>query len=312
VLTNSPRASLAFKNVRPVADHLARPIRFSRREHGDSLLSRLGRSEGIVGRAMLPLKGGKAEDDPAANLALEEALFLRNEGFVARVWENKESVIIGRAQLAGFETDVGYCQAHGIPIVRRFTAGGAVYNGPGNLNWSLFVSRGVDSGPLRYESSPHAIFRGASLPLLSALEACGVRAKLDPPNRILTEEGKVSGMAAYVSRKGFLCHGTLLVGADLERVKALTTPSPETIGRRYTRSRDMKTANAALDVDSFIHTFVGTLAEETRLTIERGSPDEQERKLTRELLAARYGDAAWNLGDPFALGDKVGAAALVG
>jgi hypothetical protein len=44
-----------------------------------------------------------------------------NEGFVVRVWENSESVIIGRAQLARFETNVEYCQAHGIPIVRRST-----------------------------------------------------------------------------------------------------------------------------------------------------------------------------------------------
>ena len=268
-------------------------------------------SEGMVGRAMLPQKVGKVEGEPAANLALEEALFLRNEGFVVRVWENRESVIIGRAQLARFETDVEYCRANGIPIVRRFTAGGAVYNGPGNVNWSLFVSRSVDSGPLRYESSPHAIFRRASMPLISSLEACGVRAKLDPPNRILSEEGKVSGMAAYVSRKGFLCHGTLLVAADLERVKALTTPSPEAIGKRYTRSRDMKTANVALELDSFIHTFVRTLADETKLTLESGSPDEQERGLMGELLATRYGVEAWNLGDPFAQGDKVGAAALV-
>jgi lipoate---protein ligase len=273
-------------------------------------LTTLGRSEN-VGRALFPANGGNVEHEPAANLALEEALFLLNEGFIVRVWENKESVIIGRAQLARFETDVGYCQAHGIPIVRRFPAGGTVYNGPGNLNWSLFVARSVDSGSLRYESSPHAIFRGASGPLLSALAASGVEAWLDPPNRVLTKEGKISGMAAYVSRKGLLCHGTLLVGADLKRVKALTTPSSEALERRYTRSRDVKTANAALDVDSFIHTFVRTLADETRLEMETGSPDERERALMRELLATRYGEEAWNLGDPFAWSEKVGPAALV-
>jgi lipoate---protein ligase len=269
------------------------------------------RGENGRARAMLPPTREKVEDEPAANLALEEALFLRNEGFIARVWENRESVIIGRAQLATFETDVGYCKAHEIPIVRRFTAGGAVYNGPGNLNWSLFVARGLGSGPLRYESSPHAIFRSASRPLLSSLAASGVEAWLEPPNRIVTREGKISGMAAYVSRKGFLCHGTLLVGADLGRVKALTTPSPEALVRRYTRSKDVRTANAPLDVDSFIHTFVRTLADETKLEMETGSPDERERALANELLATRYGDEGWNLGDPFSLGDKVGAAALV-
>lgn len=267
--------------------------------------------DAIVGRAMLPTKGGKVEREPAASLALEEALFLRNEGLILRVWENSESVIIGRAQLARFETDVGYCQAHGIPIVRRITAGGAVYNGPGNVNWSLFVARGVDSGSLRYESSPHAIFRSASRPLLAALAESGVEAWLDPPNRILTADGKISGMAAYVSRKGFLCHGTLLAGADLRRVKALTTPSVEAIGRKYTRSHDMKTANVALDVDSFIHTLVSTLADETNLALDEATPEAKELELMRELLATRYSDEAWNLGDPFAWGDKVGAAALV-
>jgi lipoate-protein ligase A len=278
---------------------------------GDPLLTSLGRSEDVVGRAMIPPKGGDAEDAPSAKLALEEALFLRNEGFIARVWENSESVIIGRAQLASFETDMNYCKEQDIPIVRRFTAGGTVYNGPGNLNWSLFVARALTSGTLRYESEPHAIFRAASRPLLSALAESGVEAWLDPPNRILTEEGKISGMAAYVSRQGFLCHGTLLVGADLRRVKALTTPSPEAIGRRYTRSRDTKTANAALDVDSFIHTFVSTLAEETKLEIAMGTPDERERALMKELLVTRYGNEEWNLGDPFAWSEKVGAAAVV-
>lgn len=267
-------------------------------------------SSGKAGRALLPSENG-GPGEPAANLALEEAIFLRNEGFVARVWENRESVIIGRAQLAAFETDVAHCRELGIPIVRRFTAGGAVYNGPGNVNWSLFVARGVDSGRLRYESGPHAIFRMASSPILTALAACGVEARLDPPNRILTREGKVSGMAAYVSRGGFLCHGTLLVGADLARVKALTTPAPETLERRYTRSRDVRTANAPIDVDSFIHTFVTTLADETKLTMERGSPDEKERELARELVASRYGDDGWNLGDPFARGRELGAAATV-
>jgi lipoate---protein ligase len=263
------------------------------------------------GRAMLPREPGVVEAEPAANLALEEALFLRNEGLLARVWENGESVIIGRAQLASHETDVAYCRSHSIPVVRRFTAGGAVYHGPGNLNWSLFVARSIGSGPLRYESSPHAIFRGASRPLLSALEACGVEAWLDPPNRILTRDGKVSGMAAYVSRRGFLCHGTLLVGADLGRVKALTTPSPEAIGKKYTRSRDVKTANAPLDVDSFIRTFVGTVADETRMEMSSATPDARELALMRELMDARYGDEGWNLGDPFAWSEKAVAGAVV-
>ncbi len=261
------------------------------------------------GRIIVPRKGRRL--DPPSNLALEEALFRLNEGLIVRVWENSESVIIGRAQLAGFETDVDYCKSHGVPIVRRFTAGGTVYNGPGNLNWSIFVARGVGARALGYESEPHAIFRKASKPLLATLSSLGVDAWLDPPNRILTKDGKISGMAAYVSKDGFLCHGTLLVGADLWRVRALTTPSTESLERRYTRSRDMKTANAEVDLDSFIRTFVRTLGDETGLALESGAADEGEMALMEDLLATRYASDAWNLGDPFAANDDGSAAVKV-
>lgn len=233
------------------------------------------------------------------NMALEEAIFLRNEGLVVRVWENSESVIIGRAQLAEFETDVAYCRKNGIPVVRRFTAGGAVYNGPGNVNWSVFVGRDAAGGALRYDSSPYAIFRTASGPIISALAALGVDARLNPPNSLVTDEGKISGMAAYVSRKGFLCHGTLLVDADLERVKALTTPARDVLQRRYTRSRDVKTVNAGVEVDSFIRMLVGTLGEETKLQVKDRPLLRSEEELARDLVEKKYAREEWNLGDPF-------------
>ncbi len=76
--------------------------------------------------------------------------------------------------------------------------------------------------------------------VVEAAASCGVRAWLEEPNRILSADGKVSGMAAYLSRDGLLCHGTLLLDADLEEAAALTQPSGVELERRYTRSRAMK------------------------------------------------------------------------
>jgi hypothetical protein len=45
--------------------------------------------------------------------------------------------------------------------------------------------------------------------------------------------------------------------------------------------------------------------------VERAEPDENELELMRELVATRYGDEEWNLGDPFAWRDKVAAPAVV-
>jgi len=254
----------------------------------------------LPARAMVTRPGGDEALDARANFALEEALFLKNRGLLLRVWENQESVIIGRAQLAQFETDLPYCEAEGIPVVRRFTAGGAVYNGPGNLNWSVFVAKGVEEGKVRYLRGPMEIFRTASVPVVSALAAMGVKARLEPPNSIVNDRGKISGMAAYVSKDGFLCHGTLLVDADLDRVKRLTTPSPQPLERRYTRSRDVRTANTKVGADSFIRTFVSKLGDVAGMHLDDSGPDDEETALAEELLASKYSKDSWNLGDPFA------------
>jgi lipoate-protein ligase A len=94
-----------------------------------------------------------------ANLALEEALLRGNDGLLLRLWGNERSVIIGRAQLARFETDVERCAREEIPIVRRVTAGGAIYNGSGNINWSLFVGREFKGGGIRYTWGVREVFR---------------------------------------------------------------------------------------------------------------------------------------------------------
>jgi lipoate---protein ligase len=238
------------------------------------------------------------EKEPAANLSLEEAIFLENRGVTLRFWSNDESVIIGRAQLARYETDLAYCRENGIAVVRRFTAGGAVYNGPGNINWSVFLAREAEARGLGYVKDPSEIFRRFSRPLLGALREMGVDAELEPPNRIVTPEGKISGMAAYVSKDGLLCHGTLLLDADLERVRRVTSPSKEPLERRYTRSRDMCTVNTGLDAGSLTRAFIRAFEEEAGLRLAEAQPSDAEGAAAGRLLE-KYTDPAWNLGDPF-------------
>jgi len=236
--------------------------------------------------------------DPAANLSLEEAIFLENRGAALRFWSNDESVIIGRAQLARFETDLAYCRENGISVVRRFTAGGAVYNGRGNLNWSIFVAREAEAGRLGYVRDPNEVFARFSRPLLKALREMEVDAALEPPNRIATPEGKVSGMAAYVSKDGLVCHGTLLLDADLERVKRVTSPSGEPLERRYTRSRDVRTVNTGLERGSLVRAFAKAFEEETGMELAESRPSESEDASAARLMA-KYSDPTWTFGDPF-------------
>jgi lipoate-protein ligase A len=227
--------------------------------------------------------------DQYSNLALEEALFAEMREPVLRVWENKRAVVIGRAQKAEFETDLGYCRSNSIPIVRRITGGGAVYHGPGNINWSFFVPRQGRGGP-----DATGVFASFAGVLVQALAGCGVESRFVAPNSVADSRGKVSGMAAYISRLGVLCHGTLLVSADLEEAERLTRPKVVTAERRYSRSRFVPMSNCGVRRE----TFEEQLAGASGYQLERDELKENERRRADELLE-KYRSDEWNLGDPF-------------
>jgi lipoate-protein ligase A len=235
--------------------------------------------------------------DAYTNLALEEAIFKLNGGRTVRVWRNERSVIIGRGQLAKFETDLDYCEGEAIPVVRRFTAGGAVYNGPGNLNWSIFVKNGSENGAIGFAHDARGVFKMSASIIVEVLRRLGIKAHFDEPNRIVTDEGKVSGMAAYLSRERLLCHGTLLLGANLEEAAMLTTPKKVQLDAKYVRSRETRIANLGIKENSFIRGLWEVLDESSGGKGGLDDLGEEELQLASKLT--KYRDANWNFGDPF-------------
>lgn len=229
--------------------------------------------------------------DPYSNLALEECLFIEAQVPTLRLWENQKSVVIGRAQLAKYETDLEYCKNRSIPVVRRMSAGGAVFNGPGNLNWSFFVPRnGRSPWPM---GDAKSVFNSFAAIIGEALKKCGVGSEFVPPNTLVDDSGKICGMAAYLSKEKVLCHGTLLVDADLQEVQMLTKPSATRIARRYPRSRFTSVSNCGVKISDFVSELSGSW-----LGFEPGEWTPREGK-TWSRLVDKYSSAEWNLGDPF-------------
>jgi lipoate-protein ligase A len=236
--------------------------------------------------------------DAFSNVALEEALFRTFKVPILRVWDNQRSVVIGRAQLASVETDLDVCREKSISVVRRFTAGGAVYNGPGNVNWSFLEPRAQDNGRGRVFDAK-GVFAAFARVVVGALANCSASCRFEPPNRIVNDMGKVSGMAAYVSSAGAICHGTLLLNADLREVEVLTRPSRARVDGRYARSTDVRVANCGVDRSK----FVVALLDSADLDFVPDSLCDEEVAETSRLLGERYSRKEWNLGDPFRLND---------
>src|SRR5438445_13100302 len=85
------------------------------------------------------------------NLAVEEAIpRVVGEGkapSTVRFWHNSNTVVIGCFQSAKLEVNMEACKETGTEIVRRFTGGGAVDHGSGDLNYALSLRKGDRLGP---------------------------------------------------------------------------------------------------------------------------------------------------------------------
>ena len=112
------------------------------------------------------------------NLAAEEYYLRESEEDVFMLWQNEPTVVIGRNQNMYAEVDLAFTEERGIHVARRITGGGAVYHDLGNICYTFITSR---------EKANVLDFAYFSAPVLKALEALGINAKLSGRNDLLAE-----------------------------------------------------------------------------------------------------------------------------
>ncbi len=200
--------------------------------------------------------------DPAYNLAVEESLLLgRTDGAVLYLWQNRNTVVIGRNQNAWKECRVKLLESEGGRLVRRSSGGGAVYHDLGNLNFSFIVPRE------RYDL-------GRQLSVLTgAVAQFGLGVELSGRNDVLlvpTGE-KFSGNAFRFTERNALHHGTILVDVDMDRLSRYLAPSREKL--------------AAKGVDSVRARVTNLKAHAPGMTVE------DMKQAMRRAFAAAYGPA---------------------
>jgi lipoate---protein ligase len=176
------------------------------------------------------------DSEPQANLAYEEELFnnLRLEPApVCLFYINDPCIVLGRSNVA--ETWVYLEEAHedGVPVLRRFSGGGAVYHCHSVLNFSFImpksmlaglVSQTEDApGPARYID----FFRGI---VISALERGGGGYSATGVSDVSLHGRKVSGNAQRIAANLVLHHGTLMLNCPLAQIERYLKPPPNRPG----------------------------------------------------------------------------------
>lgn len=147
--------------------------------------------------------------DPWFNLALEEYLFdtINENSVILYLWQNKNTVVIGKSQNAWKECRISDLEADGGKLARRPSGGGAVYHDLGNMCYTFIASSGL-----------YNLERQLSV-ILSAVKSQNITAVFTGRNDIVVSDGrKFSGNAFRFSGDKGLMHGTLLLDTDSKKM----------------------------------------------------------------------------------------------
>ena len=227
--------------------------------------------------------------DAAQNLACDEALLenlerARSGDELLRLWwPERYFVVLGHGNRWRDEVVATTCAADGIPVLRRCSGGGAILQGPGCLNYSLF---------LRQDNFFNANVQAAFDFVLcrhrisvQALTSCAV--SLRGHSDLALDERKFSGNAQYRKRDYVLVHGTFLLRFEIPRIaRYLKLPVRQPDYRRQRDHGDFL-INLEIAQDKLCLALRSAWgAEEPYATVPRDAID----RLTEE----RYRRAEWN------------------
>lgn len=241
--------------------------------------------------------------DPYMNLAAEELLteYRKSSDRCLFLWQSENAVVIGRHQNPWKECPVDILKAEEVSLVRRKTGGGAVYQDLGNVNYSIMTENTLENA-------------AAGRYLFDSLERLNVKAHFSGRNDILIDNKKISGQA-YLEKPGlFLCHGTLMVSVDKDKLERYLKVSPEKLKAKGIDSVRARVANLTefcpdLTTDRVSQTVAAAFAEGWQDAVSfsleealREVVGDDYEKCWRKKTEA-YREEAWIFGRYAAMGD---------
>lgn len=232
--------------------------------------------------------------DPYANLAAEEYLTMsaKEDVMILFLWQNANTVVIGRNQNPWRECDVESIKRDGIGLARRMSGGGAVYHDLGNLNFT-FIAR---DGLFDIEKQTDII--------LHACRLLGINAARTGRNDLTVAGRKFSGHA-YFSSGGFnYHHGTIMMDVRADDLsKYLNVPESKlkskgvaSVRSRVANLRDclnepLRSAETGTLISAMQDAMVRAASKEFSAEAE----EESLPVIPRDLLD-KYASEEWRLG----------------
>lgn len=226
------------------------------------------------------------------NMGLESFFLNQYAGEGCLVYRNTGCVVLGKNQNPYREVNVRYCKEHALPVLRRISGGGAVFQDLGNINTAFFGQR---------RSIDDNLYQRWTEPPIQFLISMGITAERDGRNGLEVGGKKFSGSAQALKKERFLHHATLLYSSHLPALESCLTPLAGLVeGRGIDSVRSpvvnlLDSMSPGTTVESFQEHWVEFLVRH----IGANGPSEvppESRAVVEELADAQFSQWEWNIG----------------
>lgn len=225
--------------------------------------------------------------DGAYNHALEEYLIKNLKRELFMIWQNDNTVLLGRNQNPYKEVNWDYMKETQAKLVRRPSGGGCIYTDKNIVQYTIITKKEEDS------------LRKFTEPVVNYLNEKGVKAEFTGRNDIIVDGRKISGNAQYKDRELMIHHGSIIYQDSSIDIGKLLTPaklklakkSLTSVKSRITSLKSMMNMDIAMFIEELKNYIKNYYHIDENYVL---SADELEK--VEEIRKNKYANDEWTYG----------------